>query len=188
MNPIIDVFRTLAPLSIETVEKLERIMKHDVFPRNTDLLKIGERAKSIYYLKTGLARTYYFYDEKEVTDYLAMDGHFIGAVPSLINGQPSKKGIHLLEVSDVYHFLSTDFEKICAEHHDLEHLARIMVTIGMLEEQEMVESLRFYSMKQRYELLEQKYHGIMNRCPLHYIASYLGTSQVTVSRIRSGIQ
>ncbi len=48
--------------------------------------------------------------------------------------------------------------------------------------------MRFNSVAQRYEELERKYPGITNRCPLKYIATYLGTSQVSISRIRCGNQ
>jgi hypothetical protein len=64
----------------------------------------------------------------------------------------------------------------------------MMLAYALLEEQERIESLRFYSVRERYQIMEKKYPGIMNRCPLHYIASYLGTSQVSISRIRAGVQ
>jgi CRP-like cAMP-binding protein len=187
-NPVIIIFKSIAPLSLEATESFESIIRHDKIPKNTTLLEIGKRAKSMFFLKTGLARAYYYHDGKDVTDYFATDGQFIGAVPSLFNGLPSLKGIHLIEESDVYHFLSTDFEGLCSQFHDFEHIARMMLAYALLEEQERIESLRFYSVRERYQIMEKKYPGIMNRCPLHYIASYLGTSQVSISRIRAGVQ
>ena len=188
MNPITDIFKSIGPLQVEAIDGLERIIKNEFFPKGTFLLEIGDRAKSMFFLKKGLARAFYYHDGKDVTDYFAIDGQFIGAVPSLITGLPSHKGIQLIEESDVFHFLSADFELLCSQHHDLEHIARKLVNYALIEEQQRIESLRFYSMKERYELLEKKYPRIMNRCPLHYIASYLGTSQVSISRIRAGLQ
>lgn len=188
MNPILNIFKSVGPLSERAGKDLGQIIEFNTIPRNTALLEIGKRAHSMFFIKTGLARAYYYHDGKDVTDYFAIDGQFIGAVPSLFNGQPSDKGIHLIEESEVYHFKSADFERLCAAHHDLEHIARLLANFAILEEQARIESLRFYSMKERYELLERKYPGITNRCPLHYIASYLGTTQVSISRIRAGIQ
>jgi signal-transduction protein with cAMP-binding, CBS, and nucleotidyltransferase domain len=187
-NPITSVFNAIAPLREDILIELEKIISHDAIPKNTALLEIDKRAKSMFFIHKGLARAYYYHDGKDVTDYFAIDGQFIGAVPSLFNGLPSKKGIHLIEDSDVYYFVSADFEKLCSKYHDLEHNARMMLGFALQEEQQRIESLRFFSMKERYELMEKKYPGIMNRCPLHYIASYLGTSQVSISRIRAGIQ
>lgn len=187
-NPIISAFLSVAPMSSELQTKFDSIISHEIFPKNTALLEIGKKAKSLFFIKSGLARAYYYHDGKDVTDYFAIDGQFIGAVPSLINGLPSQKGIHLIEESEVSHFLSVDFEKLCSQYHELEHIARIMLGFGLIEEQQRIESLRFYSVKQRYELMEKKYPGIMNRCPLHYVASYLGTTPVSISRIRAGVQ
>jgi CRP-like cAMP-binding protein len=188
MNPIVNIFQSVGPLSEKACNDFDQIIASKTIPKNTELLEIGKRANSMFFIKTGLARAYYFHEGKDVTDYFAIDGQFIGAVPSLFTGQPSHKGIHLIEKSEVYQFKAADFEKLCGANHDLEHIARLMANFGMLEEQERIESLRFYSMKERYKLLERKYPGITNRCPLHYIASYLGTTRVSISRIRAGIQ
>ncbi len=188
MNPVLKIFQSIGPLSENASVDLDQIITFETFSRNTELLEIGKRAQSMFFIQKGLARAFYFHDGKDVTDYFAIDGQFIGAVPSLFTGQPSEKAIQLIEESEVYHFNSADFERLCSIHHDLEHIARRLANFALLEEQQRIESLRFYSMKERYTLLEKKYPGIANRCPLHYIASYLGTTQVSISRIRAGIQ
>lgn len=188
MNPIISILQQLGPLSDELVSQLESIIEMKTVSANTHLLEIGNRARSMFFLQKGLARVYYLHDEKDVTDYFAIDGQFIGAVPSLLTGEPSKKGIHLIETSEVWEFSYAAYEALCARYHELEHVSRLLIQRALIEEQDRIEKLRFYSMRERYDFLEKKYPGIMNRCPLHYIASYLGTTQVSISRIRSGIQ
>ena len=175
-------------MSEETIRDFNSIISLDHFPKNTALLEIGKNATTMFFIRKGLARAFYFHDGRDVTDYFAIDGQFIGAVPSLINHQPSKKGIHLIENSEILYFYTSDFEKCCARHHDLERAGRKLTSFALLEEQERIESLRFYSVKEKYDLMEKKYPGIMNRSPLQYIASYIGTSQVSISRIRAGIQ
>jgi len=187
-NPIIKIFLSVGPLSDQARDDMAAIITSKKLPKNTLLLKIDHRADTMYFVELGLARAFYMHKGKDVTDYFAIDGQFIGAVPSLITGQPSRKGIQLIEDSDLLLFKKDDFEDLCARHHDLEHIARKLANFGMLAEQERIESLRFFSMKERYDLLEKKYPSITNRCPLHYIASYLGTTQVSISRIRSGVQ
>lgn len=187
-NPIVPLFKTIAPIFEQAALELDGIITYKRRNRGSSLLHIGHRADSMYFIERGLARAYYEHKGRDVTDYFAIDGQFIGAVPSLFNGQPSRKGIQLLEDSDVYQFAAADFDALCARHHDLEHVARRITQFGLMEEQERIESLRFHSMRERYELLERKYPGIMNRCPLRYVASYLGTTQVSISRIRSGLQ
>jgi hypothetical protein len=62
------------------------------------------------------------------------------------------------------------------------------MAMALVVEQSRIEAMRFHSAKQRYEDLERQYPGISNRSPLKYIASYLNTTQVSISRIRSGVQ
>jgi CRP-like cAMP-binding protein len=188
IHPVIGQFMLAGPLSEAAQADFAAIIRSKRLAKGTLLLKIGQRADTMYFIAAGLARVYYEHADKDVTDYFAIDQQFIGAVPSIMTGLPSKKGIQLIEDSSVFYFKVTAFEQLCSQHHDLEHLARKMTQFGMLNEQERIESLRFYSMRERYELLEKKYPGIMNRCPLHFIASYLGTTQVSISRIRAGIQ
>ncbi len=187
-NPIVSVFSSFYSLPQEAMADFEKIIRSDSFPKNTELLKIGQTAGKMYFIQRGLARVYYYHEGMEVTDYFAIDGQFIGAVPGLATGLPSQKAIHLIEAADVCSFLMRDFDECAAKHPSLERAARKLITFAMIQEQERIQSLRFYSAKERYFELERKYPGISNRCPLKYIASYLNTTQVSISRIRAGIQ
>lgn len=188
LNPIIAFLNTISPLSDQTMEDFEETIHVNSFKKNTMLLEIDKVATHMYFIKKGLARVYYHRDDMDVTDYFAIDGQFIGAVPSVFNGQPSKKAIHLIEDSHIYYFSIADFEQCCSRHHDLERAARKIAGYALMEEQSRIESMRFNTTSQRYEELEKKYPGITNRCPLKYIATYLGTTQVSISRVRSGVQ
>lgn len=187
-SPIVRYLSAVSPLTPAAIADLEAAVRHEQHPKNTELLRIGQYAHSMYYIQKGLARAYYLHEGMEVTDYFAMEGQFIGAVPSLFTGQPSQKAIHLIEAAELYAFSSVDFEACCTAHHCVERVARRILAFGLVQEQTRIEAIRFHSAKQRYEDLERQYPGISNRSPLKFIASYLNTTQVSISRIRSGVQ
>jgi len=187
-HPIIDTFAMMHPLSAVIREDFASIIHFQSLPKNTLLLDFGKKATTLFFIQKGLARAYYNRDGEEVTYYFAIDGQFIGAVPSLFDGRPSLSAIQLIEQSDIHYFSYLDFEDCCARHHDLERAARKLSSLVILRGLEDLESLRFYSAHERYLMVEKRHPGIMNRCPLKYIASYIGTSQVSVSRIRAGLQ
>lgn len=187
-HPVVAVFHAMSRLSEEAAEALAAIISAHEAPKNTLLLKLGAVSTRLYFINKGLARVYYEHSDEEVTDYFAIDGQFIGAVPSLFTGEPSRKAVQLVEDSTYYAMPLEGFEQCCTNHHDMERAARKIMVWGLLQEQERIESMRFHSTAQRYHLLEKKYPGITNRCPLKHIASYLGTTSVSISRIRSGIQ
>lgn len=187
-SPLTLALAKVSPLSEIEMEALEMIVHRKQLSKNTELLKIGQVSYHMYFVGKGLVRVYYFRHEIEVTDYFAIDQQFIGGVESLFTRQPSKKAIQLIEDSDIYYFSSSDFEACCSRYHAIETAARKMATFAFLEGQQRIESIRFYSAKERYDELERKYPGISNRCPLKYIASYLNITQVSLSRIRAGTQ
>ena len=188
MNSILAMLHALHPLSPETQQAFEPLIKRKKFRKGDLLLRIGQTPQHFFFIENGLARVYYIRKKIEVTDYFAIDHQFIGAVPALFDGQPSHKGIEALEDSVILYFSYARFDEICAQHHDLERAARKMTILGMLQGQHRIESIRFLSAKERYEELERLYPGISNRAPLKHIASYLGTTPVSVSRIRAGRQ
>ncbi len=188
VSPLTAALLQVAPLSPEAITALDSRIQFKSCAQNDILLRIDQVAKYMYFIYKGLGRVYYERDGLDITDYFAMEGQFIGAVPSLFTGQPSHKAVQLLEDAEVYYISSTDFEWCCAQYHDIERAGRKLAVFGMLVEQQRIEDIRFLSARERYLELEKKYPGISNRCPLKHIASYLNITQVSLSRIRAGVQ
>lgn len=184
-HPFLAAIHQVSALSTEAQEALLAHIQHRQLPRNHALLRIGQVSHHMHFIHRGLARVYYYFKELDVTTYFAMDNQFLGGIESLFTQQPSQKGIQLLEDADVYSINYAAFEMLCTQHHDIERAGRKMATYAFLIGQQRIESLRFHDARQRYEQLEKQYPGISNRAPLKYIASYLGITQVSLSRIRS---
>lgn len=185
MNAFINAIHAISPISQKAADALGNSVSFITVKKNTHILEPGQIAKNIYFIDKGIARAYYFFDGMDVTDYFAVESHFIGAVESLFTGAPSNKGIQVLEDSDLYFIPYSEFEKLCDVHHEIERAGRKIAIFAMLEEQRRIESIRFHESKQRYIELNQKYPGLVNRCPLKHIASYLGITQVSLSRLRA---
>jgi len=188
MNPVTSILHLFYPLTAEAAEGLDSIQKKRSFRKGDTLVRIGQVPENFYFIQKGLARVYYVRKGKDITDYFAIDNQAIGALPSLFSGQPSHKAIEILEDSEIIYFSYAAFDKLCELHHTLERAARKMAIMGILQGQQRIESIRFLSAKERYEELERSYPGITNRASLKHIASYLGTTQVSISRIRAGKQ
>ena len=181
----VSLFHTLSP---EGMQRFRDIVFERKLSKGFHLLKLGEIDRHFHFIKQGSGRVYYLKDDLDVTDYIAMDGQFLGGVESLFTQQPSHKAMELTEDSVVQSFLFQDYVKLCEELHEMETLARKLSTFAFLEGQRRIESIRFLSAAERYAELCKKYPGIANRIPLKHLASYLGTTPVSLSRIRSGVQ
>uniref|UniRef100_A0A7V2ZMH2 Crp/Fnr family transcriptional regulator n=1 Tax=Ignavibacterium album TaxID=591197 RepID=A0A7V2ZMH2_9BACT len=188
MNEMIEVLNSISPLGKTEQEALAKICSRKSYKKNTVLLQLGEVSRKLYFIIKGLGRVYYIRDGNDVTDYFAMDMSFLGGLPSYFTGEPSHKAMELLEDSEVIEIYNYEFEKLCDKYHQIEKCGRKLAIIAFVECQAEIESIRFLSAKERYFEFEKKYPGIINRAPLKHIASYLGTTQVSLSRIRAGIQ
>jgi CRP-like cAMP-binding protein len=188
MNIVIQTLAAISPLSDGAIRDLSAIMTERSVKKGAHLVRIGKKVDSFHYVVRGLARVYYLRDGEDVTDFFACDGEFIGAVPALFLGGPSQKGVEVLEHSTIIQFSYAAFEDLCTKHHDIERAGRKLAVYAFLEVQQRIENLRFMSVRERYEELERKHPGITNRLPLKHVASFLGTTNVSISRIRAGKQ
>lgn len=188
MNEMIDVLNSISPLGSKEQEALSKICARKTYKKNTTLLDIGEVSRKLYFVVKGLGRVFYIRDGNDITDYFAMDNSFMGGLPSYFTGEPSHKAMEVLEDSEMIEIYNYEFDRLCELYHQIERCGRKLAILAFVECQTEIESIRFLSAKERYFEFEKRYPGITNRAPLKHIASYLGTTQVSVSRIRAGLQ
>lgn len=185
---ITDALDKISSISDISRKKLQKIAVQKSYAKGDRLPELWHIDRHLHYIVSGSARVYYLREGRDISDYFAMDGQFIGGLESLFTGEPSHKAIELTEDSVVQSLLYSDFEKLCDQHRDIERLGRKLAIFAFLDAQKLVESIRFLSAAERYEELKKRHPGISNRIPLRYLASYLNISPVSLSRIRSGKQ
>ena len=156
-----------------------------VVPKDHFLVKENATAHHLYYIKKGIARIYYFKNGKEITEWLALDNEFFFSIISFFEQKPSKLIIQTIEASEVLGIHYDNLMKLCDEHHEIERWFRKAIAGSLTLSQYRMDSIQFETAQQRYEKLLTNYPSIVQRVPLSYIASFLGITQETLSRIRS---
>lgn len=187
MSPFTAAIHQISPLTAGAIAALDNDVIATRYERNTHLLEIGSVSQYMYFVVRGLARVYYYHKGVDVTDYFAIDQQFIGGVESLFTGQPSEKAIQLLENSEVCAVSISDLEHLSDSYPDIGRAGRRLAVFAFLEGQRRIQSIRFNEAKERYFELDKKYPGLLNRCPLKFVASYLGITPVSLSRLRAAI-
>ena len=175
----------ISPLSTESMDAFVRAWKHWTTQKDFFLLKENTISDYIYFIEKGVARIYYYKNDKEITEWVALDGQFFLSISSFFQRTPSYLIIQTIEPSLVYGIHHNDLMKLADEHHEIERLLRKMVTLSLILSQERMDSIQFESAQQRYEKLLKTSPQIVQRVPLTYIASFLGITLETLSRIRS---
>ena len=172
-------------LSAKTIVDLKNYGKIREVAKGNILVSEGEYSHELYYVVSGGARAFYLKDGKTITDWFAFENDFISSIVSFILGVPSQHYIEVLEDTTFFVLQRQDIDTLCETHHDFERLGRLSVTKTMLQLQQRIVSLQFKTSKERYESLLERFPKIEQRAPLGDVASYLGITQETLSRIRS---
>jgi len=173
------------PLSTEAIADIKAVAKIRKVAKGEILVREGEYSYELYFVAKGGARAYYLKDGKTITDWFAFEDDFISSIVSFFLSVPSQHYIEVLEDTCFMVLQRQDIDALCDAHHDFERLGRMSVTKTMLQLQQRIVSLQFKTSKERYDSLLERYPQIELRAPLGDIASYLGITQETLSRIRS---
>ena len=171
-------------LSKEAEKAIAENSKIVSIKKNDNLQSIGHTCKTIYFLKKGVARIYYFKEDIDITESFSFENNMVVRFESLFTGRPSKKAIQVLEDSALIAINSTELFKLYDKHHDIESLFRKIFEAALVDTVNRVESIQFHTAEERYNSLIKEAPDVLKRVPLKYIASYLGITPVSLSRIR----
>lgn len=178
---------SIHPISSKAKVELEKICTRATFKKNELIQPVGHTCKTIYFLQKGIARIFYYKDGVDITEYFAFEGGIVARAESLFAGEPSKKAIEVLEDSEVLAIDVPKLYQLYDEFHEIERLFRLIFEKAHVETIHRIESLQFHSAEDRYLNLLTTQKNIIQRVPLKYIASYLGITQVSLSRIRAKV-
>ncbi|MCT4624854.1 MAG: Crp/Fnr family transcriptional regulator [Schleiferiaceae bacterium] len=170
--------------------KLETLFQDSVDFRRAKkgehLLREGQMCDALYYLQSGTVRTYYIHDAQDVTSWFYRDGYFFTAWHSFYGDARSYEYIEVLEESEIMVLKKNEFEKLIQQEPDFATFARILAEEQTAFLDQYFKGYMFLSAKERYQLLLEFIPDIELRSKLGNIASFLGISQETLSRIRAG--
>jgi CRP/FNR family transcriptional regulator, anaerobic regulatory protein len=184
---LISYLKTLIPVSPHLETEIARIGKQVEVARGQVLLKTDERCNYIYFVEKGLLRGYYFEEAKEVTSWFAPEGEFATCFYGFIARRPSYEFIQSLEDSELIQIAYSDLQDIYLKFPETERVGRIVTENYYIKLEERLLNIQFKTAKERYQKFMSAQASLLQRASLGQIASYLGITQETLSRIRAEI-
>lgn len=169
----------------EIANALQEIAIPKSFKKGELLHTSNSICKHFFLLFTGVARVFYFRDGKDITVHIAQEQESITAIDSFIQRRKSKYSIEALEDIECLAISRTDIEKLSEKSHQFEHFGRLFLEKIYIDLAERVDSLLLHTSQERYEELLERKPDLFNRIPAKHIASFLGMTPETFSRIRS---
>lgn len=184
MQEILTYFQRFHSITNGSKEAILNISTIITLPKNKDLQPIGHTCKTIYFIKKGIARIYYFKDGIDITESFAFENNIIARVGSLFTGKPSRKAIQVLEDSEIIAINANQLFKLYDQFAEIERLFRKIFEAAYVDTINRIESIQFHTAEERYYTLLEQAPDVIKRVPLKYISSYLGITQQSLSRIR----
>lgn len=183
-SPLLDYLRSIFPLGDQPLKYLQEHSFRKLISRGKFLLKPGEYCTHYYYIHKGLLRAFIREEKKEITTWLNPENEITTSIRSMVRRQPSTEYIQALEDSELYALHYDRMEEMYNLFPEMNILARKLLVAYYADSEERSYISRIPSAKKRYRHFISSRPELVNRIPLKYVASYLGITLETLSRLR----
>jgi CRP-like cAMP-binding protein len=185
IDQILDQIYELPKASKETLQ--EHIVEVSL-PQGHILLRADKIETNAYFIKKGIVRAYVYQGNNEATFWFGKEGDTIVSMKSYVEHQKGYEYIELLEACELYELKVDSLQKLFAIDIHIANWGRRFAERELIKTEEMLISRQFRTATERYTALLKNSPDLLQRVQLRHIASYLGITQVSLSRIRGEIR
>lgn len=182
---VTDYLIKLVPFSHDELNDILSNFTKEQVRKNQLLVEEGQICRNLYFIEIGLGRSYYLKaDGKEVTQWFFGQEVFMSSADSFFNQSHSNYYLEILEDAILYSITHEKMELLLAKYHKMEKFARLLSIDMLTRIVHKLNAIQFQNARERYDYMISEFPDISHRVPLGQIASYLGMTQETLSRIR----
>ena len=170
-----------------SLDKLQPCLTQVSYPKGFRVLKCGKVEKDIFFIKQGIVRAYTPVDGNEITFWVGKEGATLVSMKGYVNDEPGYETMELLEDSVLYVLKRKKLKELFSEDLHIANWGRRYAAMELLATEERLISMLSAIASERYKELLAKEPDLLQRLPLGSIATYLGVTQASLSRIRAKI-
>lgn len=156
-------------------------------PKNKFLLRSGQICPYLFLVNKGVFRGYIIEGKNEVTTWITAENDLVSSISSFFDQTPSRETIQALEDSELIGIHFEDLEFAYQKFPELNAAARKVLQLLYRQDEERAFLVRLTKASSRYSYFQQLKPELVNRVSLKYIASHLGMTLETLSRLRGAI-
>ncbi|NOW90309.1 CRP-like cAMP-binding protein [Clostridium beijerinckii] len=172
-------------LSEKNITLLKKIFKPKLLKKDMFFLQEGEKSNRMGVVVKGVFRSYYIDKSgKDTTKYFYKEGGVLFSYVAYLSQNESMYYIQALEDSEIIIAQISDFEKIVEENYELLLFCKKMIDSVFIMKEEHAISFKVLDSIERYKQFLNAYPGLEKRIKQYHIASYLGMTPVSLSRLR----
>ena len=181
-------FNEKTPLTMEEQEVIKQYLTPKKLRKKQYLLQEGDVCKSICVVEKGALKAYVVDEagQERITAF-ALEGWTMGDLYSFIKQEPARLNIEALEDCELVLISKTAHDELLQKMPKYETYFRILMTNAYMALQKRTTNMISLPLEERYKALTELYPDLVQRVPQHMLASFMGLSAETLSRVRSRI-
>jgi CRP-like cAMP-binding protein len=183
----INIFRQFTDFDDSELNIIMPYFEFKKFKRKSILLDIGKVSNEVFYLIKGCIRLYCEKDGEELSTYFFTENMFAGSYDSFISRNPSKVAIETLEECEVLLLTHESQENLYKVFPKMNEFIRKAIEQRFVLLHDLFISYLLNKPEERYLILQKDRPELLNRISQHQIASFLGITPVSLSRIRNRV-
>ncbi len=169
----------------ESKDAFKACLKEVALPKKHILIRAGRVESDIFFIKKGIVRAFAHSDDLEITFGFFKEGDVVLSLKSYAIGKPGYETMELLEDCIFYQIKQSDLAALFQEDIHIANWGRRFIELELIGVEERLISRQFSTAKERYFDLLKHSPDLLQRVSLGYISSFLGITQVSLSRIRA---
>ncbi|WP_276978697.1 Crp/Fnr family transcriptional regulator [Flavobacterium filum] len=184
MTELEKYIHTYFSVNKDDLTKISSFFKPVTLKKGEYFLKIGMNSDKLGFVQTGIIREFVYIDHKEVTKWISTKGYFVVDLSSFVFQQSARWNIQALTDSELYVIDSKDYQKIGQEIPRWAELEKLFIAKCFTVLEDRVLQHLTMTAEARYNQLFNFNKALFNQVPLQYLASMLGMTPETLSRLR----
>ncbi|MCE3283568.1 MAG: cyclic nucleotide binding regulatory protein [Chitinophagaceae bacterium] len=175
---------SLVSLQGEEMEALQGILTHKTLKKKEYFLRQGQVCRQLGLIVKGYVRLFYQVDGEEITKDFNFENWICGSYASFSLQQPSRFNIVAMEDTELYLLGRDELYRLFDSYPNIQKLGRLQIEKMFIRKEQREASFLLDTAEQRYRNLLEQEPQMVRRVPLKYLASYLGMTAETLSRVR----
>ncbi|QES89938.1 Crp/Fnr family transcriptional regulator [Rhizosphaericola mali] len=168
----------------EELEIIQSLFSFEKYAKNSFYLKEKRRCEKLSFIQTGLIRIFKQTDNKEITQWICTEGHLVSEIGSFLFDYDSRWSFQFLTDSELFTIQKTDYNRLIEKIPRWHFIEKQLLAQCFLTMENRIFKQLALSAEERYQDFFQDNSELFNQVPLQYLASMLGMTPETFSRIR----
>jgi CRP-like cAMP-binding protein len=174
-------------IEADDLKTIVSFFKPEIIKKNDFFLKGGKSSTKLSFIQSGFLRIFCETEKKEITQWISTKGYFVTDLSSFMSGIPARWTIQALTDTELYTIEKSDYERLQDKVPQWHILEKAFIVHCFTTIETRIYGHLSMTAEERYLCFFNENAQLFNQVPLQYIASMLGMTSETFSRIRNKI-